>query len=417
MMRILKALILGGLVTGAGWAQPAGTNYDESKVPAYTLPDPLAGVKTASDWKKRRADILRMFTDQMYGRSPGKPAKLSFEPVNIEKAALGGKALRKIVMLRMEHEGRKLQAELLLYLPADVKGRVPVFLGLNFNGNHAVTDETAIPVSSQWMRNNPAQGIENNRATAKNRASEASRWQVEKIVERGYGVATMYYGDIDPDFDDGFANGVHGLMGGSRDAGSWGSVAAWAWGLSRAMDYLATDSGVDRDRVAVMGHSRLGKASLWAGAVDERFAMVISNNSGCGGAALSRRAFGETVNRINTSFPHWFALNFRRYNDKESELPVDQHMLVSLIAPRPVYVASAVEDQWADPKGEFLSAVHAGPVYRLLGKSDLGVTGMPGLNQPVMRTIGYHIREGKHDVTLYDWERYMDFADLHWRKK
>jgi hypothetical protein len=417
MMRILKALILGWLVTVAGWAQPAGTHYDESKVPAYTLPDPLNGVKSASDWKKRRAEILDLFTGQMYGRSPGKPAKLSFEPVNIEKAALGGKALRKIVMLRMEHEGKKLEAELLLYLPADAKGRVPVFAGLNFGGNHAVTRETDIPVSRQWMRNNPAQGVENNRATEKSRGSESSRWALERILERGYGVATMYYGDIDPDFDDGFSNGVHGFMGGRRAEDSWGSVAAWAWGLSRMMDYLATDSGVDRDRVAVMGHSRLGKAALWAGAVDERFAIVISNNSGCGGAALSRRAFGETVNRMNTSFPHWFALNFRQYNDRESELPFDQHMLLALMAPRPVYVASAVEDQWADPRGEFLSAVHAGPVYRLLGKQDLSVKDMPALNQPVMRTIGYHIREGKHDVTLYDWERYMDFADLHWRKK
>jgi hypothetical protein len=406
--------------------QQFSPNYDQSKVPPYVLPDPLicqSGklVEDSACWAvERRPEILDLFSSQVYGRSP---AAVEFRStiVSTVEDALNATAVRREVDLTLERNGQSLTMSMLVYTPKGTS-KSPLFLGLNFQGNHALEDDPRIRLPVSWMRARDDGSTEGNRTTSKGRGTAKDGWPVEAIIQRGYGLATIYYGDIDPDFDDGFQNGIHPLF---DDWASqfpaqerWGSIAAWAYGLSRALDFLRDDSLVDGTRVAVIGHSRLGKTALWAGAQDERFKLVISNNSGCGGAALSRRAFGETVGRINRVFPHWFCQNHRQYNENESELPVDQHQLIALVAPRPVYVASATLDQWADPVGEYWSCVHADPVYRLLGTAGLGESTpsstLPPPDHPLHSgPIGFHLRTGEHALTLEDWKHYLDFADIY----
>jgi hypothetical protein len=401
LVRYLLLLALCPVGAGLSPAQDDPVNYDEAKVPTYDLPDPLVmedgtPVETPEQWyEHRRPELLRLFEEHVYGRTPKRSLEIRARMIN-ECLAFGGRALRREFDLSVPGKSDG-PIRLLIYSPTQVDGPAPAFLALNFMGNQSIQPDPEITLSTQWMRQVSGRGIEKNRATPASRGTLASRWPVPRILERGYALVTLYYGDIDPDFDDGFANGVHPALDteSERDSSAWGSIAAWAWGLSRALDFLEEDALVDAGRVALLGHSRLGKTALWAGATDERFALVISNNSGCGGAALSRRCFGETVARINRVFPHWFCERFRAYNGRESDLPVDQHQLIALIAPRPVLICSAEEDRWADPLGEQLAARAAAPVFRFLDSASLV----------------YRLRPGKHDVTDEDWKAYMDFAD------
>jgi hypothetical protein len=400
---------------------PPAANYDESKVPPYTLPDPLIATNgqraTKDTWPARRRELLEIFAREMYGRTPTTPRSLGSPAVNDAPSALGGLAVRRQVTFTPAGSALG-PTRLLIYRPASAKGPVPVFLSLNFKGNHAISDDPGIDLASSWLPDDD-EGVVNHRATDRGRGTDRSRWPLQTILSRGYALATAYYGDFDPDVVGGFDHGVQTLFykpgQHAPEADEWGAIGGWAWGLSRLLDYIETDTSLDGRRVAVLGHSRLGKAALWAAAQDERFALVISNESGCGGAALSKRIYGETVKAINDQFPHWFAGTFKKYNAKEADLPIDQHELLALIAPRPLYVASAQGDQWADPKGEFLSAVHAEPVYTLLGVQGLGVKDMPAADHPVGHTVRYHVRTGEHDVKPYDWEQYLAFADAQWK--
>jgi 6-phosphogluconolactonase (cycloisomerase 2 family) len=382
---------------------------DESKVPAFSLPDALTGVATAQQWHgKRRAEILELYRSHVFGHTPGIPP-LKSEVVSCDQQALGGKATRKLYRLSTVNDSWGM--DMLVYLPNNIAGPVPLFLSMNFDGNHTISTDPGIPIRDQWTWNNKTNKEELLRPAEDTRGKSADQWPIELILAGGYGVATVARADVEPDYEEGWKHGVRAVY-----PGDWGCIGAWAWSLSRALDCLEKDAAVDARHVALVGHSRLGKTALWAGAQDERFALVVSNNSGEGGAAITRRCFGETIALINKNFPHWFCANFKKYNDRENDLPVDAHMLVALSAPRPVYVASASEDWWADPKGEFLACVNADPVYRLLGTDGFGVDAMPPVNTGVGKTIGYHCREGKHDITGYDWKQYLAFADAHFKK-
>ena len=400
--------------------------YDEGNVPSYVLPDPLKDsegnpVNDPQAWlKQRRPEILQLFKTQVYGKVPEGTVQTRYETTGEWKDALNGKATMKEVTATFSNKQGSHEMNMLIFIPNDQTRPAPAFIGLNFYGNQSIHPDPRITITDQWVKNCEKCGTENHKATEASRGFRIHRWPVERIIDRGYALVTIYYGDLDPDYDDGFQNGIQPLFyqeGQQKPAqDEWGAIGAWSWGLSRAMDYFETENSINEQKVAVVGHSRLGKAALWAGATDERFALVISNNSGCGGAALSRRRFGETVAIINSTFPHWFSDNFMKYNENEAALPVDQHMLLSLIAPRPVYVASAIEDRWADPKGEFLSLLHASPVYELLGKESLPTDKMPVVDTPVMsKDMGYHVRSGGHDLTAYDWEMFMNFADQHFK--
>jgi hypothetical protein len=389
--------------------EPADTNYDEAKVPEYELPallvDEAGKTVGQSEWMgHRRVEVLQLLSNSVYGKTPEKQLKVRYELVEQDPNALQGRATRKQIAAYFGDAGYRI--DILLYVPNKAAVPSPAFLGLNFNGNHTIHAEDGIL----------------QRGTSKKRGSFAGRWQLEMLIERGYALATVHRDQIDPDnYRNDFSDGIHPLFyeddQAKPEADEWGAIGAWAWGLSRVLDWLETQDSIDAERVAVIGHSRLGKTALWAGAQDRRFAMVVSNNSGCGGAALYRRCYGERIHHMLKPVGYWFCRNHREYQMQEQTLPADQHMLLSLVAPRPLYVASATNDRWADPRGEFLAAKHASPVYELMGRKGLGDHDLPEPNTPIHTRIGYHLRSGDHDVTAFDWQQYLAFADKHLNSK
>lgn len=384
----------------------------------YQLPELMvcndgSKVSSITQWEqKRRPEILQLFASEMYGETPSEHIAVNYNLISENKTALNGKATSKQVRFTFSNNGKEIEAILLLFIPNNLEEKVPVFVTNNFKGNHSTSLDSTImyppnfhlvkvPNHPDWER-----GIQKN------------RWPFEKIVESGYAVATMCYHDIFPDKPELKEYSIVSLFSDydpeSKATDEWQAIGAWAWGFSRIVDYvIAEEKKIDSQKIAIMGHSRQGKAALWAGAQDQRFKVVILNNSGAGGAALSKRIHGETVAQVSSIQPPWFCPAFNVYRDNESALPFDQHQLIALMAPRKTYVASAEEDDWADPFGEFLSAYHAAPIYDLYGLKGLETDTMPGIHQPIMHDIGYHIRSGKHNVTDYDWECFINFANLH----
>ena len=361
-------------------------SLNASEAAALNLPDPLVfnngkRVRNARQWtNRRRQEVLDIFSEHMYGKVPAAPEGMHFKTIS-EETVYDGLATRRTVRIFLD-ASEEHWFDMLMHVPNNVQGRIPMFAGMNF-----------------WGNNETIEGGRN-----------ASRWPYEMILKSGFGVVTAWRDDIQKD-------NVKVVEGGLREwyntDGEWGHISEWAWALSRMMDYLETDPQVDAKKVAVMGCSRLGKTALWAGANDTRFALVISNCSGCCGAAISRRKKGETFNAIAKTFPYWFVRDFQDFKGREDEFPADQHWLAALIAPRPLYISSAVEDGWADPEGEWLCAHEAGPVYALFRKHTVGEA-MPGVDSPDFGgDVGYHMRSGKHGTTAYDWEQYIAFTRRH----
>lgn len=400
-------------------------NPDQNRQPVMPahLPDALVfadgtRVSTPAQWPKRRKELLELFTEQMYGRMPGRPAEMRFNVYDLDRHALGGKATREQISILILGKKDGPRIDLLVYVPNGVK-RPPVILGFNFWGNETVNPDNGIRISDRWVESSGGSSIDlgcvkDNRATEACRGIDQGRWPVEKIIDAGYALATAYRGDVDPDRKDGFAESIRSAWPELAHGGdNFSTIAAWAWAMRRALDYLEQDQLVDGGHVVAFGWSRLGKAAIWAGATDPRFVAVISNESGAGGAKLFHDVHGETVELLNTRFPYWFCSNFKQYNGRDEELPFDQDEVLALIAPRPLYIGSAILDENADPQSEFLGALAVTPVYRFLGSTGLPTAAWPLVDQPALGRVSYHVRSGVHSVTAFDWEQYLHFCDAY----
>ena len=389
-------------------------NYDEAKVGTDSLPDPLKlnngkAVRDARTWySKRRPEIVEVFETQQYGRAPGRPADESFEVVDAGTPALNGKAIRKQITIYFFKDKTGPSIDLLIYLPAAARKPVPIFFSINFGPVQYAVKDPGIKPETAW-------DPKTNTRVMPTVDRGFGHINAEALLDAGYGVATYYYGDIDPDYPEGFPNGIRArhLKPGQKDRSpeDWGSISAWAWGMSRVEDYFETDESIDAKRVVIHGVSRLGKTVMWAGAHDQRFAAVIASCSGEGGAALSHRNYGETIAHLTapSRYPYQFAINYAKYAGFPDEAPMDANLLIALIAPRPLLLQTGNTDYWSDPKGEFLAEVAAGPVYKLLGKQDLGTDAWPAAKEPIFRDLGYYMHDGGHGMVPSDWGIYIDF--------
>jgi hypothetical protein len=414
-MSRLTMFRVGGLLMAAavvGSAYSGGLPAPDKLPIKAELPDPLVlfngkKVTTKEQWEKeRRPELKKLFEHYMYGAAPPAP-KVIAKVERVDPKALGGKAtLKEITLTFAGIDGPKIH--LLLVIPNQRKGPAPVFVGMNFCGNHAVLDDPKIPLNVNWIYGNQP-GVKKNHATDASRGTQKDVWNIADAIERGYAVATFYSGDIDPDRTD--VRGIQQFFKGKHD---WGTIAAWAWGYSRVIDYLVTDPDIDATKIIAVGHSRLGKTALLAGAFDERIAVVIPHQAGCGGSGPSRLAGNtkaESVKRINTSFPHWFNGEFKKFNDEPERLPFDQHCLIAMCAPRPVLLSNALEDQWANPNGQFEMLQAADPVYRLVGAKGVASRRLPAVGKLLDSTLGFYIRDGKHSMSRQDWGVFLDYAD------
>ncbi len=371
------------------------SNYSEDKVAPYTLPDPLVTfdkrpVTTAQMWlKQRRPEILKFFRDEIYGAIPANAPKVTWEVTETDDNARKGMAIMRRIVGRMGEKKDGPRMNLTVFTPAKATGPIPVLLNLTFALRAGGRPPGLFDL-------------------------------VEETLSHGWGYAALGYTDIQPDRPNRWTEGAIGLtlkQGQTKpEADEWGTISAWAWGLSRAIDYFQTDKFVNAKQIAITGASRLGKTVLWASAQDERVAAVFAAVPGEMGALLIRRDWGETLDDMAERFGYQFAGNLQKWVGKWNDLPVDQHMLIALSAPRPVFVSGGIKDQWSDPKGQFLALVAAGPVYRLLGAKDLGVTRMRALDEPVADgSLAYHYHSSGHAVLPADWKIFFEFADRHYK--
>jgi hypothetical protein len=393
-------------------------NYDEARVGAYTLPDLLTAadgtkVTTAKAWfGKRRPELVSLFESQQFGRAPGRPDGLAFDVYEKDAPAFGGKAKRKQVRIRFAKNGGPV-LNLAVYTPAAAAKPVPALLAINFGANAATVDDPGVSPGLVWSAK------DHKRMPYVPGGRTFGHIDPVPLLDAGFGFAAFCYGDVDPDDPQGLPDGVRALYLKPGQTGvapdEWGTISAWAWGISRVIDYFETDPGIDARRIAIHGVSRLGKTVMWAGAHDTRVAATIASCSGEGGAALSRRDYGETIAHLTapTRYPYQFAGNYAQYAGFPDRAPMDAHMLVALHAPRPLLLQTGSTDNWSDPKGEFLAAVAAGPVYRLLGRKDLGTDVWPGPKTQVGGDLSYYMHDGGHGTVPGDWEIYLGFLKTH----